>query len=999
MYPEASGFRPEGKPHGGGRGRAGRDKLFSRLGIGARLFIAFLGIAALSLSSGVAGWWILRDVSQAQSRITEEALPAVAAAQATGDATTRILAAGQSLAASPDEVTRVRHAEEINALAADIRRDLADAALSKLDYPLLTQLSSNAETLIANLGEQNRLVTTRLQLLQGFERRAESTLAAATNLVDLSETLVSNASAGASAVVAGLYGLIDAEGTRTAAYDALDRLIEQDIYLLDRMWELRLRASQLALLTNRLSRAVTREEVLALSDEFASNLRIVKRRVAGIDDPIRRSQAEEQLLALRSAVGEMKVNSSLFEDRLRLIAIGEELDKAAESNRLLSGKLTDVAQTVVSNARGFALAASAQANRAVSAGLLALLATTAFAVLISGLIVWLYVERGVVRRLQELAQAMRRLTIGDLAVEVKQGGTHELKDLAEAVTAFRDVSRQRGALEAERERTNEELRRHREELRELVAERTTQLEHEVKSHAAAREAAERASRAKSDFLATMSHEIRTPMTGMLGMLRLLQGGAPGPEQAHRLATASASGEALLGILNSILDYSKIESGKITVDPVVFRLDETLAGIVALMRPSAEEKGLALELAMEGGVAGWFEGDAGKIRQILFNLVSNAIKFTPSGKVCLRAVAQPAGDGRHHVAVAVTDTGIGIPEAKRQSIFESFTQTDSSITRRYGGTGLGLSISRGLAQALGGTLEVESGPGRGSTFTLALLLDDAEAPAVAGVHEAKVTPGASHTVLVVEDDEATREVAVHFIAALGHRCHVARDGYEALALAQELQPDVVLMDISLPGLDGLSTARLIREVLAPSPIRFIAMSAHVFAQEVETYLASGMVSYVAKPLTPEALAAAIVQAMGTPTAVAAIDDATWQADLASLGPEQMRKIVAIAAKTLPDRAAELQDALSTGDVMRLASSAHAGFSAASAAGFTGLQQLFSDVESTARRGDAEGCRAPIEALADLIAATLVEADLRLAASETRPRPGRAEPRRDSPLRVT
>ena len=976
-------------------------KLFSRLGIGARLFIAFLGIAALSLSSGVAGWWILRDVSKAQSRITGEALPAVAAAQATADATTRILMAGQNLAASPDEPTRARYSEEINALSADIRHALADAALSQLDYPSLSQLSRNAEALFINLGEQNRLVTARLQLLKNFGERADRTVAAATGLVDLSETLVSNASAGASAVVAGLYGLIDGKDTTEQAYQALDRLIEQDIYVLDRMWELRLRSSQLALLANRLSRALTQDEVVALAREFSDHLRVVRRRVTSIDDPIRRAQAEGLLPTLRSAAGELQVNSSLFEDRLRLIAIGEQLDAVALRNGELSHRLNDVAQGVVENARRFALTTSSQADRAVSAGLLALLATTAVAVLISGLIVWLYVERGVVRRLRELAEALGRLTQGDLAVNVKPGGTHELKALAEAVTAFRDVSRQRSVLEAERERTNEELRRHREELQELVSERTEQLRHEVESHAAAREAAERASRAKSDFLATMSHEIRTPMTGMLGMLRLLKDSAAGPEQQERLATASASGEALLGILNSILDYSKIESGKITVDAVPFNLEDVLRGIVNLMRPSAEEKGLLLALDMQTATPPWLSGDPGKIRQILFNLVSNAIKFSPSGRVTVTAAVNGSQGTRKRTALSVADTGIGIHPAKQQSIFESFTQTDSSITRRYGGTGLGLAISRGLAQAMGGTLEVDSQPGRGSTFTFLVDLDEAEPPLDEPYRTA--TPlhaSQSLSILIVEDDEVTREVAVQFLSAMGHACHVAKDAYEALERVASWQPDVILMDISLPGMDGITAARRIRQALGSSRTRFIAMSAHVFAADIKTYLESGMDSYVAKPLVPEALAAALADALHQPSPMPSVDHAAWKADMAALGNEQMRKILAIAARTLPERIMDLHRALEKDDLSGLAVAAHAAVSTASAAGFSRLQCLFSDLEAAARAGDIARCSTLLGPVEELARQALDEAALLISADASGPSTsGPAEPRRDSLLRVT
>lgn len=929
--------------------------MFSRIGIGARLFIAFLGIAMLSLSSGVAGWWILRDVTSTQSRLTAQALPAVAAAQQTVDATTRILAAGQNLAAAQDESARARHEGEITSMAREIRRALADAALSRLDDASLAKLSGNAEALFHNLKEQNGLVGERLKLLQSYADRSDRTLAAAGALVDLSDTLVSNASSSASAVVASLYGLIDMVGLRAETFDALDRLIEQDIYLLDRMWELRLRSSQLALVTNRLSRAVGKAEVEALKREFSGHLRVIERRVSSIDDPIRQTQAAAQLPALRSAAGELQRSSSLFEDRTRIIAIGDELEKVAGRNRVLSQRLNTVAQAVMSDARQFAQESSAQALRAVSAGPWALLATSAVAVLISGLIVWLYVERGVVRRLQELAAAMQRLTAGDLTVEVAQGGTHELKDLAAAVTAFRDVSRRRHLLEAEREKTNEELRRHREELQDLVHERTEQLRREVRSHAEARDAAERANKAKSVFLAAMSHEIRTPMTGMLGMLRVLGDTPLATDQQAHVRTAAAAGEALLGILNSILDYSKIETDKINVEALPFSMAQTLRGVVELMEPAAREKGLGLYLQIDPAIASWLEGDAGKIRQIIFNLVSNAIKFTHRGIVSVQARAANIGGDSQSVWITVSDTGIGISEAGRDSIFEAFSQSDNSITRRYGGTGLGLSISRGLSAAMGGSLSVVSELGKGSAFTLALELPLSHAPLAEVPKNADKPRGDTPLrILIVEDDEVTADVAVRFLEGLGHICRRSPDAFGAFEIAAQFSPQIVLMDISLPGMDGIAAMRKMRALLKPHRVHIIAMSAHVFREEVEHYLASGMEAFVSKPLTPEALADAIhsVLVVRHPDAV---DRAAWAEDISKLGLEQMREILALAERTLPERLAGMRRALEEKNMAGLASAAHAARSTASACGFTQLHLALTELEEAAKRADTAACQ--------------------------------------------
>ena len=437
---------------------------------------------------------------------------------------------------------------------------------------------------------------------------------------------------------------------------------------------------------------------------------------------------------------------------------------------------------------------------------------------------------------------------------------------------------------------------------------------------------------------------------------------------------------------------------IAVDAEAFRLDELLERVVALMKPSAAEKGLSLDLVLSPGAAQRFSGDAGKIRQIVFNLVSNAIKFTPQGRVTVTAGAEPAGTGKQRVRIEVADTGIGIPAAARKTIFDAFTQTDSSITRRYGGTGLGLSISRGLAEVMNGQLTVASEPGWGSTFTLTLDLDEAADDLVQpALEQRNEAVGAGLSVLIVEDDEATREVAAHFLTQMGHRCTLARDAFAALRVIGEAAPDLVLLDISLPGMDGVTAMHELRSALQPSTARFVAMSAHVFEGESGAYVAAGMDAFVGKPLTPESLGRVIMTAMEASPAGPDVDAAAWETDVAALGAAQMRAILAIAERTLPDRLAEARRGLDTGDMTALAATAHAGRSTASAAGFIRLHHIFGELEAAAKQSEPARSAALLAAAEAASSKALAEAHVLLGKAEVKPAP--AEPRTGSPHHVT
>ncbi|MFT5656930.1 MAG: two-component system sensor histidine kinase TorS [Gammaproteobacteria bacterium] len=931
-----------------------------RLGIAAKLYLAFGSIFLLAIVASSVGWKGFQRIADSQNSVIDQAIPGLRQAHKLSALNASIGASAQQLVRATSENERERISAALFTEVDLVNALLEDFQQKEFSVGSLQSLRLTVRDIEKKLHRQNQLVRQRIKQQAHFNQLADRLIATTEELNELADSLVANAAAASSAVTANLYDLVQHDASKQELYLVFDRLVEVDLDAMERMYELRLRSANLNGLFNRVAKESDLSMLNFLRQRTSETLTILKRRVSEINDPKRRQKASELLSMMEFDAGPLYVYG-IFETRILLMEIRQSLItlsvEMGEASQTLNGIVSEL------NASGGALInqVSTTAKESLDTSRSWFGVISILLLLVAAAILWWFIKRNVIRRLLSLQSATRSITDGDYDVDIIVEGHDELTDMGKALRGFRNNA-------IDKQKLDEELRQHKTHLEELVEERSEQLREtaemllkEAQDHAIAREKAEQASQAKTAFLATMSHELRTPLSGALGTLRLLSDTPLQPRQSEYVHIINAANATLLDIVNDILGYSQLEAGKLRIENRRFELTEILNNVVGLMMVSVGEKNNTLTLQVDDTQSCLLMGDSGKLHQILINLIGNANKFTDSGAITLQVSSRlNAHQNSVLLKFSVADNGIGIAEDKQEEIFQAFTQVDTSSARLYGGIGLGLAICDRLVVAMGGQISLTSAPDRGTQIGFELEIGLCNPVPIS--QQQSVLPHAvvkGVKVLMVEDDATNSMVTSNYLEHLGHQVTAAQTGEEALRLLDTVKPSLVLLDISLPGIDGLTILKHIRAHTdnAISDLPVIAMSAHVFTEEVDSYLSAGMNGFLGKPFSLEDLEQTIARVIiGDEVIIAKpgqskdlpqdqlFDRTVIDGDLHRLGVSQTEQITALFFQTGNLLKTELSEAIVLSEFDAIKKLAHKLNGAAGNFGLRKLCSLLGEIET-------------------------------------------------------